>query len=87
MGAKRVCSGSDVGDDLACIPLRQSRLIACFSRYDEMDCNAGEPDLGIVDPFLTDGSVYYGIMDEAVSHIFRSSWTTEHVNQTDLSRP
>lgn len=35
------------------------------SRYDEIDCDANEPGLGIADPFLTSGSVYEGIMDEA----------------------
>ena len=44
-----------------------------LSRYDECDCNASESGLGIADPFLTGGSVYYGIMDEAVSHNLFSS--------------
>lgn len=39
-----------------------------LSRYDEMDCDASEPGLGISDHFLNGGSVCRGIMDEAVSH-------------------
>lgn len=54
---------------LPCVTTRAQSL----SRYDEMNCNASEPDLGISDPFLVDGSVYEGIMDEAVSQILFSS--------------
>ncbi|KAK4694936.1 dihydroxy-acid dehydratase, partial [Lecanoromycetidae sp. Uapishka_2] len=35
--------------------------------YNEMDCNADEPNFGIDDPFFTGGSEYYGIMSEATA--------------------
>lgn len=57
-----------------------------LSRYDNMTCNPNVTDLGIADPFLT-GGVYEGIMDEAVSRILISSRATEHIKQTNLSRP